>query len=90
MVHIILKYNKRLVLFPDKFRAGDLPDVSGKLFKMQVVVNNISRKDELEFKERVKQLMIKQIKKKFFGAEGSNSIKPSCDAPFIVHNNTQQ
>lgn len=57
---------------------------------MQVVVNNISKKEEIDFKQRVREIMIKQIKKKFFGAGGRGTIKPSCDAPFIVHNNIQQ
>ena len=57
---------------------------------MQVVVNNISKKQEIDFRERVKQVMIRQIKKKFFGASKSNLLNVPCDAPVIVHNNIQQ
>lgn len=57
---------------------------------MQVVVNNIKRREEIDFKEKVRKTMIRQIKKKFYGAGERITIKPSCDAPFIVHNNTQQ
>ena len=56
---------------------------------LSVVVNNIDRKEEIDFKERVRVTMVKQIKKKFL-AEGRKTIKHSCDAPFIVHHNIEQ
>lgn len=62
-----------------------------KRFEMlTIAVNNIKRKEELDFKAKVLETMKKQIRKKILGQAEGTTIKPNCDAPFIVHNNIQQ
>lgn len=56
---------------------------------LSVVVNNIKRKEELDFKERIRQTMIKQIRKKILGQENESRLNKSCDAPVYSNNSIQ-
>lgn len=56
---------------------------------MHIAFKNI-KKPETQFRERVLETMKKQVLKKILGTGGRTTIKPNCDAPFIVHNNIEQ
>lgn len=58
--------------------------------ELKIVVNNSNKNQFNGFFESVKANILRQARKELLVAEGRKTMKPSCNAPFVVQNNIEQ